>query len=173
MAKGATGDTVAVAVARKLVLAALMAVMVTAVVVVTLPGVNTPVLEIRPALADQVTAVFAVPLTLAVKSCCPFEGMFVLRGESEMVMAGLGTLGGAGVGGVPELLLETTISSEVEPDCAETDLSPLCSKAGDGLSDTKSTDLYVPAIIGVPVIEPVAPLRIRPGGKLPVEMRKR
>jgi hypothetical protein len=39
---------------------------VTAEVVCTTGAVNNPVLEIEPALADQVTAVLLVPVTLAV-----------------------------------------------------------------------------------------------------------
>jgi hypothetical protein len=143
IAKETAGDTVTIAVACKPGLAALVAIIVTEVIVVRLAGVKTPLLEICPALADQVTAVFAVPLTLAVKSCCPFEGMVALLGESEIVMLGLG-----GLGGVLGLLLETTSSKELEPDCIELDpdcvereSGPLCTGTGRGLSDTKSTDL--------------------------------
>ncbi len=145
MAKGTTGETgytVTVAVAYRLGLAALVAVIVTEVLLVTLLAVKSPLLEILPALADQVTAVFAVPLTLAVKFCCPFEGIVVLLGESEMVILGVGGVGGlGGVGGVLGLLLETTISRELEPDCVERESGPLGTGAGRGLSDTKSTDL--------------------------------
>jgi hypothetical protein len=136
IAREAAGDTVIVAVACRLGLAALVAVIVTEVLLVIFFGVKTPLLEILPALADQVTAVFAVPLTLAVKSCCPFAGMVVLLGESKMVMLGLEELGG-----VLGWLLETMISKELEPDCVELNLSTLCSGTGRGLSETKSTDL--------------------------------
>ena len=44
----------------------LVAVTVTAERVCTTGAVNNPVLEIEPALADQVTAVLLVPVTLAV-----------------------------------------------------------------------------------------------------------
>ena len=148
MAKGTTGETgytVTVAVAYRLGLAALVAVIVTEVLLVTLLAVKSPLLEILPALADQVTAVFAVPLTLAVKFCCPFEGIVMLLGESEMVILGVGGVGGlggaGGVGGVLGLLLETTISREVEPDCVQRGSGPLGTGAGRGLSDTRSTDL--------------------------------
>jgi len=149
MAKGVTGITVTVAVACELGLAALAAVIVTEVLLVTLTGVKAPLLEILPELADQVTAVFAVPLTLAVKFCCPFEGMVVLLGEIEMVILGL--------------LLETMICKEVDPDCVEKEVDPDCVEkevdpdcveddsdslcAGtrgrlfDTLSDTRSTEL--------------------------------
>jgi hypothetical protein len=50
-------------VACKLELDALVAVTVTVVLLVTFGAVKSPVLEIVPALADQVTAVLAVPLT--------------------------------------------------------------------------------------------------------------
>src|SRR5579864_1156956 len=154
IANETAGDTVTVAVACKLGLAALVAVIVTEVLLVIFVAVKTPLLVIVPALADQVTAVFAVPLTLAVKSCCPFAGMVALLGESEMVilelaeLGGVGGLGRAGVvgsvgalGGVLGRLLETTISRELEPDCFVFNLSPLCSGTDRELSETKSTDL--------------------------------
>jgi hypothetical protein len=130
MANAPIGVTLTVAVACKMGLTALVAVIVTEVWLVTLLGLKTPLLEILPALADQVTAVFAVPLTLAVKSCCPFEGMVVLLGESEMVMPGLGELVSA---------LETTIPKELEPERVEPNSCPLTG-TGRGLSDSELSD---------------------------------
>ena len=49
----------------------------------TLGAVKAPLLEIVPALADQVTAVFAVPLMLAVNCCCACDARVVLTGEIE------------------------------------------------------------------------------------------
>src|ERR1017187_3519805 len=103
IAKEAWGLTVTVAAACKLGLAALVAVMVTEVLLVTLGAVNAPLLEIVPALADQVTDVFAVPLIWAVNCCCPCKVMVALLGEIEIVL--------------PELLSETTIRIELEPYC--------------------------------------------------------
>jgi hypothetical protein len=64
--------------------AALVAVIVTGVLLVTLGAVKNPLLEIVPALADQVTAVSAVPLMLAVNCCCVCDGMLVLLGDSDI-----------------------------------------------------------------------------------------
>src|ERR1700758_1058924 len=106
-AKGARGVTVTGAAACKLGLATLVAVMITEVFLVTLGAVKAPLLEMVPALADQVTDVSAVPLMLAVKRCCPFERMVVLLGEIEILM--------------PELPSETTIRIELEPCRTESD----------------------------------------------------
>ena len=86
IARAGCGVTVTVAAAWELALATLVAVMVTEVVLVTLGVVKAPLLEIVPALADQVTDVFAVPLRLAVNCCFPFEAMVALLGEIEIVM---------------------------------------------------------------------------------------
>jgi hypothetical protein len=71
MANAPAGVTVTVAAAWELVLATLVAVMTTEVLLVTLGAVKAPLLEMVPALADQVTAVLAVPLIWAVNCCCP------------------------------------------------------------------------------------------------------
>jgi hypothetical protein len=47
----------------------LVAVTVTVVLALTLGAVNSPELEIDPAVADQVTPVFALPVTVAVNCC--------------------------------------------------------------------------------------------------------
>ena len=127
IAKEAWGVTVTVAAACKLGLAALVAVMVTEVLLVTLGAVKAPLLEIVPALADQVTDVFAVPLMLAVNCCCPFEAMVALLGEIEIVM--------------PELLSETTIRIELEPYRIELVPYSFCGGSDCRGSDTQSTEL--------------------------------
>jgi hypothetical protein len=118
MANAPAGVTVTVAVAWELVLARLVAVTTTEVLLVTLGAVNAPLLEMVPALADQVTAVLAVPLICAVNCCCPCEVRVMLLGEIEMVLL--------------DLLAETTISAELEPDIgpgrlemSATDIAPV------------------------------------------------
>ena len=63
--------------------ATLIAVTVTVVVVDTTGAVNKPVLEIVPALADQVTAWFEVLATVAVNCCVPPEALVTKVGETE------------------------------------------------------------------------------------------
>src|ERR1700683_5471514 len=65
-------------------LATLVAVMATGVLPVTAGAVNNPLLEMVPALADQVTAVSAVPLRRAVNCSCSWEPTVALPGESDM-----------------------------------------------------------------------------------------
>jgi hypothetical protein len=79
--------------------------MITEVLLVTLGAVKTPLLEIVPGLADQVTAVFALPLILAENCCCPCEGTVAVPGEIE-------------IAGAEALLVEgeTTIRARFEPD---------------------------------------------------------
>jgi hypothetical protein len=75
--------------------------MITDVLLVTLGAVKTPLLEIVPTLADQVTAVFAVPLMRAVNCCCPCDATVALPGEIEST--------------VKERPAETTICARLEP----------------------------------------------------------
>jgi hypothetical protein len=96
---GANGVTVSVAEAVWLVSAWLMAVTVTAVLEVTVGAVKSPELETDPAVADQVTAVFVVPVTDAVNCWVPVEATVATVGE--MLMA---TLDGPHVPGVRLLL---------------------------------------------------------------------
>ena len=51
----------------------------------TLGAVNKPVAEIVPALVDQVTAVFELPLMLAENCCCPWDDTVTLPGEIETI----------------------------------------------------------------------------------------
>jgi hypothetical protein len=126
-AKGAREVTVTVAAACKLALATLVAVMITEVFLVTFGAVKAPLLEMVPPLADQVTDVSGVPLILAVKCCCPFEGMVVLLGEIEILM--------------PEVPSETTIRIELEPCRTESEPYSFCRGSDSRESDTQSTEL--------------------------------
>ncbi len=73
--------TVTVACERLVGLATLVAVTVAVVVLVTLGAVNSPVLEIVPALALHVTDVFEELLTVAENCCLPAEATLALPGE--------------------------------------------------------------------------------------------
>jgi len=68
----------------------LSAVTTTVVFDLTFGAVKSPVLEIVPALADQVTAVLAVPLNVAVNCTCCEEPIVMLVGESERVLEVVG-----------------------------------------------------------------------------------
>jgi hypothetical protein len=59
----------------------LVAVTVAVLEEVTLGAVNTPLLEIVPLLADQLTAVFDALLTVAVNCCVPADITLVEFGE--------------------------------------------------------------------------------------------
>ena len=60
-----------------------MAVTVTVVLALTVGAVNSPELEIDPAVADQVTAVLVEPVTVAVNCWVPAEATEALVGEIE------------------------------------------------------------------------------------------
>ncbi|HTM36889.1 MAG TPA: hypothetical protein VL156_09090 [Terriglobales bacterium] len=74
------GLTLTVAVACLLVFATLVAVTVAVVLVVTEGAVNSPELEILPALADQVTEFVEALLTVAANCCVPPDFRLVLPG---------------------------------------------------------------------------------------------
>ena len=76
----AGGFTVTLAYAFESSKAALLAVIVTDVAVVTDGAVRRPVLEIEPALVDQTTDVLLVPLTVAANCCAPLEVKVALVG---------------------------------------------------------------------------------------------
>src|ERR1700683_2963581 len=63
-------------------LATLVAVMTTSVCLLTVGAVYRPLLLTEPAVADQVTAVSEVPLTLAVNCCVWLESRVPLVGET-------------------------------------------------------------------------------------------
>ena len=67
------GCTTTLAVADKVLSVLLVAVTVTVVFADTFGAVNTPLLEITPLVADQVTPVFEVPVMLAVNCCVACE----------------------------------------------------------------------------------------------------
>jgi hypothetical protein len=113
IANATAGVTVTDAAACTRGFAALAAVMVATVLLVTLGATKAPLLEIVPTLADQVTLVFAVPLIKAVNCSTPSEVIEVPVGEIESVTVGA--------------LAETTICTELDPEC-------VC-------SDTQSTKL--------------------------------
>jgi len=116
--------------------ATLVAVTTTAVEVVTLGAVNIPLLEIVPAPADQVTAVFEVFVTFAENCCVPADAMLALSGETATVIAG------------PFPLLPPTVKYTVP--------SPR-SKFGKSRTPTRRTK--DPAVVGVPAMVPVAVLK--------------
>jgi hypothetical protein len=62
-----------------------VAVIVTVVVALTLGAVNRPEAEIVPALADQVTAVFDEPLTVAVNCRVPPDVTVAVAGDTATV----------------------------------------------------------------------------------------
>jgi len=92
-AGGLGGVTNTLAVACLLESARLVAVTATEVLDVTVGAVNTPLLEIAPALADQLTPVLFVFVTVAVNCCVAFDAIVALPGLTEMLTAG-------GLGGV-------------------------------------------------------------------------
>jgi len=75
--------TVTLAEADLVVSALLTAFTVTLVFAVTLGAVNSPAVEIDPAVADHVTPVFVEPLTVALNCCVLPEATVALAGETE------------------------------------------------------------------------------------------
>src|ERR1039457_850035 len=142
IARAACGVTVAVAAAWELALATLVAVKVTEVVLVTLGAVKAPLLEIVPALADQVTAVSAVPLMRAENCCCACDARVVLTGEIEST--------------VPLAELEETVSVKA--------VVALCPEA----SVTFAVKGYDPVSAVIPVMTPLEACNWIPDGKAPV-----
>ncbi len=74
------------------VLTWLVAVTVTVVLELTVGAVKSPEVEIDPAVADQVTAVFVEPVTVAVNCRVPAEETVAEVGEMEIDTAGAATL---------------------------------------------------------------------------------
>src|SRR5260370_31262050 len=70
--------------------------MVTGVLLVTLGAVKNPLLEIAPALAVQVTAVFGLPLMRAVNCNCCCDATVAVSGETETAVEALEVAGVAG-----------------------------------------------------------------------------
>jgi len=105
IARLAVGDTLTVAEACSVASVAPVAVIVTGVLTVTWGAVNFPLLEIVPAVADQTTAVFEVPVTLALNCSTPCEAIVALLGDSVIRSVGL----------PPELEAETSIWTAIVP----------------------------------------------------------
>ncbi|HZP17350.1 MAG TPA: hypothetical protein VFB00_05260 [Terriglobales bacterium] len=84
--------TFTAALAFFVVSAALVAVMVTLVLLVTLGAVNRPLLEMDPAVADQVTDVLVAPCTEAVNCCVAPELTVADDGETDTLTLGAGAL---------------------------------------------------------------------------------
>jgi hypothetical protein len=142
-------ETATVAVACTAVFAALVAVIVTVVLLVTLGAVNKPLLEMLPAVADQVTAVLLVPCTRAENCCVAPEATLTLVGDTEMLTV-------EGAGETAPLIVICACNFAVEP-CA---------------SATLTQNELVAAIVGVPVIAPVLVLRVTPAGNAPEFVEK-
>lgn len=161
---GVAGLTVAVAEDCAWGLAVLVAVIITAVLLETLGAVNSPLLEMVPALADQVTPVLEDPLMLAVNSFWACDVTLAVAGKTVTV--------------VPERLAATTIrpEPELDADVVPTRFSVPGSRVlifSFGVtSETLRVKLNVPAAAGMPVMEPVAELSRNPGGRLPWVMLK-
>jgi hypothetical protein len=111
------------------------------VVVVTLGAVNSPLLEIVPPVAVQVTAVFEVLLTVAENGCVPADGTLALEGERATVIS---------------VLAPRTVTYTVT--------SP---RSVRGRSVILTRKLKDPAVVGVPATVPVAVFKYSPGGMMP------
>jgi hypothetical protein len=126
--------------------AALVAVTVTVVLVLTVGAVKSPPLVIEPALANQVTAVLVVPKTAAENCCAPPDATVALVGE---------------------ILTLTLVLDPAEMTiCAWSFALAPCESA------TFTQKYFVADAAGVPVTSPVVPFRLRPVGKAPSTTRK-
>ena len=81
----------------EVVAASPVAVIVIVVLPATAGAVNNPLLEIVPALADQVTAVLAVPLTRAVNCNCSSDVRVALSGVRESALEGFSAVAAEGL----------------------------------------------------------------------------
>jgi len=120
--------------------ATLVAVTVAVVVVVTLGAVNSPLLEIAPALVLQVTAVFEVLVTVAENCSVPEGETLALLGVTVTLIP------------LPPFTTTYTVSSP---------------RSGFGKSVTLSRKLKDPAAVGVPATVPVVVSKYSPGGIVP------
>src|SRR5579864_159170 len=143
MASCAMGVTVTMVAARRLWSVALVTVTVTEVLLVTLGAVNWPLLVMVPADADQRTAVFEVPVTLALNCRIPCEVTVGVPGETEIVA----------VCPLPPAAM-----------MIRTGALPVSCQ---GRSETDRLKLYSPATVGMPEIEPVEGFKDSPGGRIP------
>ena len=135
----AVTDTVVLA--FLVVSAALVAVTVAVVLLVTVGAVNNPLLEMEPALADHVTVVFVVPCTVAANCWVLPEPTVALVGE------------------IATLILVVAAATIVI--CA-------CTLAvAPWESVTLTQKYFVIATAGFPVTAPVVPFRYKPPGRAP------
>jgi hypothetical protein len=136
----ASGFTVTVAREYLVGSATLVAVTVAVEVVVTLRAVNSPLLEIVPPSAVQVTAEFELLLTVAENCCVPADGTLALLGETR------------------------TLTPVPPPTVMDTVTSP---RSAFGKSVINTRKLKDPAVVGVPATVPVVVFRYSPGGTTP------
>lgn len=138
---GAAGVTVTEALACLVTSAAHVAVTVTLVLLLTDGAVNSPPLEIEPAVADQVTAEFQMPRTDAVNCCVLADITVALVGETVTLM--------------------------VVPVDAEMIMCACSFVEAPRESEALTQKYFDTAAVGVPVTAPVLPLRARPAGNAP------
>jgi hypothetical protein len=120
--------------------ALLVAVIVAWVVDCEFGAVYRPCTSTDPEEADQATAVFEVPATLAVNCCVPAGAKFTLAGET------------------------LTLIPPAPPIVTEYGCFPM---SGFGLSVTCTSNEYCPGVVGCPLNDPVEAFSVRPGGRVP------
>jgi hypothetical protein len=125
--------------------AALVAVIVTFVLLDTAGAVNTPLLLMLPALADHVTAVLLVPCMAALNCRLVPEIRVALVGLTVTVIVGLA----------------------VEIAGALMTIWPCLRRTFPAESSTSNLKLLVPARVGVPVTNPVSGSKLKPLGSVP------
>ena len=119
--------------------ATLVAVTTTLVLVFTLGAVNSPWLEMVPALADQVTAVFVAPWTEAVNCCVCANDNVAAVGLTLMLM--------------PDGY-KTSICSDTWFSCPRESIA-------------RTLKLLDVTTVGIPLMIPVWGVRTSPGGRVP------
>jgi hypothetical protein len=138
---GAVGLTSTLAIAFFVLSAALVAMTVTLISLVTAGAVTTPVFDTEPALALQVTAVLLVPCTVAL-NCWRFpEAMRVAVGEIAILMS------------------EFELEKIARRACMLT-TAPCASV-------TRTRKYFVAAIVGLPVMLPLVRFKVNPEGSVP------
>jgi len=135
------GETLTLALERLVLSATLIAVTVTLALALTLGAVNNPSAEMMPALADHVTAVFAVPCTRAENCFVVAELNVALFGETTTLTMDVG-------------VVETVICTR------SVAVMPRASVAF-------TRKYLMPVPLGVPVIAPVENCSVKPIGSDP------
>ena len=141
---GAVGLTSTLAIAFFVLSAALVAMTVTRVSLVTTGAVTTPVFDTEPAIALQVTAVLLVPCTVALNRWLFPEAMRVAVGEIAMLMS------------------EFDLAKIARRACMLT--------TAPRTSVTRTRRYFVAAIVGVPVMLPLLRFKVNPAGSVPSTM---